>query len=196
MRYLVFLVILAAQCVIAQDLSQRTFLVRAETTTVDPYSGMMHVCVLVYPDGKYRLEKSFQSNQGAGGSDVRVYMDTLPDASLKQLQSALDDEGLQQITTPDPRGGIIQDMDVLGIAVPREHKLQNLNFETAKERKPYEKSLKPFLNWMKDVQKRKTPVAKQEKSDNCRAPQVLYRTMFRRQPTQENSSSEDQKAEQ
>ena len=44
----------------AQTLVERTFVMRAETTTVDSYTGMTHICVLVYADGKYRMERSFQ----------------------------------------------------------------------------------------------------------------------------------------
>src|SRR6266568_369823 len=40
-----------------QGLVQATYLVRAETATFDPHHGWTHFCVLVYPDGKYRLER-------------------------------------------------------------------------------------------------------------------------------------------
>jgi hypothetical protein len=160
---------------VAQTLMERTFVMRAETTVMDVYTGMSHTCILVMPDGHYRLEKSFQGNQG-GGTDERVYLDSLPDASLKQLQAILDDSKFQQIRTEKPKGGIVQDMDTLMVTVPREHNLQSMAFLNAAERKPYEKSLKPFQNWMKDVQKRKGPAAKNEKGDNCSAPQVLYRS--------------------
>ncbi len=159
---------------IAQTLVERTFLMRAETTVFDTYTGMSHTCILIFPDGHYRLEKSFQGNNG--GTDEKVYLDTLPDANLKQLQSILDESNFQQIRTGKPKGGIVQNMDTLMVAIPREHDLQNMDFVNAAERKPYEKNLKPFQNWMKDMQKRKVPAAKNEKGDNCSAPQVLYRS--------------------
>ena len=148
---------------------------RAETTVFDPYSGMSHVCVLVYPDGHYRLEKSFQSSSGGGGKDERVYLDILPEASLKQLQTALDDTKFQDIKTGDPKGGIVQDMDTLSVTVPREHVLQNISFMNAAERKPYEKELKAFQGWLKEVQKRKVALSKKEPANNCTAPMVTYR---------------------
>ena len=187
MRLLLFFA-LAAIPALSQTITARTFLFRAETTTVDPYSGMTNVCVLVYPDGKYRLERSFQSSQG-GALEKKVYLDQLPPSSQKQIEEILDDQKFQQITTGPPRGGIIKDMDMLSVSVPREHAMQNLSFETVKERKPYETSLKPLMNWMRDVQKRKVPVAKQEQSNSCRAPQVMYRTMLRtqREPSEQNT---------
>jgi len=159
---------------IAQTLMERTFLMRAETTVFDTYTGMSHTCILIFPDGHYRLEKSFQGNSGA--TDEKVYLDTLPDANLKQLQSILDESNFQQIKTEKPKGGIVHDMDTLMVTIPREHNLQNMDFLNAAERKPYEKNLKPFQNWMKEVQKRKVQAAKNEKGDNCSAPQVLYRS--------------------
>ncbi|MBZ5693828.1 MAG: hypothetical protein LAN36_00555 [Acidobacteriia bacterium] len=169
------LVLLATAIALPQTLVQRTFLVRAETTTIDPYSGMTHICVLVYPDGKYRLERSSQTEAGRS-AEVLVYLDQLPDASLKQLDSVLDDPAFGNIHTPEPHGGMIQDLDVLMLSVPRVNAIQNLSFETAAQRKPFEKALKPFINWMKDVEKRKVRVAKGESSDNCRAPMVMYRS--------------------
>lgn len=189
MRLLLFFAF-AAIPALSQTITARTFLFRAETTTVDPYSGMTNVCVLVYPDGKYRLERSFQSSQG-GAPEKKVYLDQLPAGSQKQIEEILDDQKFQQITTGPPRGGIIKDMDMLTVSVPREHAMQNLSFETAKERKPYDTSLKPLMNWMKDLQKHKVPVAKEEQSNGCRAPQVMYRTMLRAQPESSEHSSQE-----
>ncbi|MBZ5706656.1 MAG: hypothetical protein LAN63_15000 [Acidobacteriia bacterium] len=163
--FIVFATSLAA----SQTIVDRTYVMRAETTTVDPYSGMSHMCVLIYPDGHYRLEKSFQSNNG-GSPDERVYLDTLPEASMKQLQATLDDEKFQAVKTAEPKGGIVQDMDTLSVSVPREHLLQNISFMNARERKPFEKELKSFQEWLKALQKRKVPVAKNESANNCAAP--------------------------
>jgi len=49
---------------------------------------------------------------------------------------ALDSEDLQRIKTPPARGGIIQEMDMLSLSIPREHTLQNIDFQTAAQRKP------------------------------------------------------------
>lgn len=184
------LVLLAAGLALPQTIVERSFLIRAETTTVDPYAGMTNVCILVLPDGKYRLERSFQSNSG-GSPDVRIYVDQLPDASMKQLQSALDDPAFQGINTPESHGGIIQNMDILSASIPRDHGFQNFTFPNVDSRRQYEKTLKPLVNWMKDVQKRKVQVAKSERSDHCTPPRVIYRTMMRPQPPQPKDDSDD-----
>lgn len=160
----------------AQTLVERTFVMRTDATSMDPYSGMTHTCVLVYPDGHYRYERSFQGVQG-GAPETKVYLDTLPETDLKALQSILDDSAFQQIKTAPPRGGIINDMDTLDITIPREHSMQNISFMNVAERKPYEKTLKAFQSTIKNLQKRKVAAAKGEKSNNCETPRVLYRSV-------------------
>lgn len=183
-----FLLLLAAGLAFPQTIMERSFLIRAETTTVDPYTGMTNVCILVFPDGKYRLERSFQSNSG-DPADVRVYLDQLPDANMKQLQAVMDDPSFQEIRA-ESHGGIIQNMDMLEATVPREHGFQNFSFPNAESRKQYEKTLKPLVNWLRDVQKRKVPVAKSEHSDHCTPPRVMYRTEMR--PRSRDESDDDQ----
>lgn len=171
------LVILLGQAS-AQTLVDKLYVVRSDTTTVDPYTGMTRICVVVFTDGHYRMERTFQSIQG-GTPEAKIFMDTLPSADLKNLEAALDNEDLQRIKTAPAQGGIIQNMDMLSLTIPREHALQNIQFETAAERKPYEKTLKPFLSSLKSIEKRKVAVAKTEAPNNCGVPMVRYRTEVR-----------------
>jgi hypothetical protein len=180
MRTLI-LALLLSSTAFAQVIVERSFLLRAETTSFDPYSGMAHFCVLVYPDGKYRLERTLQDPHG-GTPETKVYINELADAGIKQLMATLDDADLQAINTPERHGGIIQNLDTLMITIPREHTIQNLVFENTDQRKPYEKKLKPVLAWMKDIQKKKGPVAKDEQSTNCAAPRILLRAPIRSEP--------------
>jgi len=159
----------------AQTLVERVYLMRTETTAFDQFSGMTHTCIVVFPDGHYRMERTFQGMSG-GDPETKVYLDALPEPDLKGLQAALDDGKLEEIKTAPPRGGIVKDMDTLYISIPREHRLQNLNFNNAADRKPFEKALKPFLSSLKNLEKRKVPVAKSEKSNNCDVPRVMYRS--------------------
>jgi hypothetical protein len=161
----------------AQTLVEKLYLMRSDTTTVDPYSGMTRICVIVLPDGHYRMERAFQSIQG-GTTETKVFLDVLPPEDLKNLQTALDNDDLQRVKTAPARGGIIPDMDMLSLSVPREHTLQNIDFQTAAQRKPFDKALKPFLNSLKALEKRKVPVARNETPNNCQAPNVMYRTVF------------------
>jgi hypothetical protein len=160
----------------AQNLVERTFLMRAETTTVDPGTGTTRTCVLVYPDGKYRMERTFRGMTGSSSDiNTKVFLDTLPEADVKSLSAVLDDEKLVAIKTGelslDKMG---KDIDTLLVSVPREHAMQNIAFNNAEERKPFEKDLKPLQNFLKNLQKRKVPVAKAEKSNNCEPPAAMY----------------------
>jgi hypothetical protein len=161
----------------AQTLVEKLYLMRADTTTVDSYTGMTRICVVVFPGGRYRMERTFQSNSG-GSPETKVFIDTLPADDLKNLEASLDNDDLQKIKTAPARGGIIQDMDMLSLSIPREHTLQNMEFETAAQRKPFDKGLKPFLNSLKALEKRKVAAAKTETPNSCETPRVMYRTTF------------------
>jgi hypothetical protein len=170
----------------AQTLIEPTYLLRAETIVFDPYRGMSDVCVLVLPDGHYRLEKSYQS--GAGSGTTWVYSGTLPEENMRQLQAVLRDSKFQAINTGPMEitmhayktdGGFVtgtmESMDALSVSIPREHAVQNFAFKDAEERKPHERDLKPFQKWLKDLQKRKVDADKKENRTNCPAPHVVYR---------------------
>ncbi|HTT22142.1 MAG TPA: hypothetical protein VMG82_24655 [Candidatus Sulfotelmatobacter sp.] len=160
----------------AQTLVERTFVMRAETTTVDPYAGMTRTCVLVYPDGKYHMERNFRGmTNSASNTDTKVVLDTLPEADYKALRAVLDDGEFVAIKTGElSQDKMGKEMDTLLVSVPREHEVQNIAFNNADERKPFEKDLKPLLNFLKNLQKRKAPVAKTEKSNNCEPPKIMY----------------------
>ena len=148
----------ASSC-FAQTLVERTFLLRAETTTLDPGSGTTRICVLIYPDGKYRMERVFRGMTGSSSdTDAKVFLDTLPEADLKALGPVLDDPKFVAIKTGEmSQEKMGKDMDTLLISVPREHLVQNIAFNNAAERKPFDKDLKPFLSQLKNIEKRKAP---------------------------------------
>ncbi|SRR6266568_3605119 len=157
----------------SQGLVQPTYLVRAETATFDPHYGWTHFCVLVYPDGKYHLEREKVDTDNKKKS--KVYLGQLPDSSIRELRAATDDPDFQVITTPWKHGGLLRDPDVIRAWVPREQQLQYISFETSKQRHPYEKILKPLVNWMKEVEKQKGSALESETANDCAAPLVFYR---------------------
>src|SRR5215831_6751803 len=114
---LLILIAILPSLVLAQTLVDKTFVVRAETSVATPTTGLIHYCVLVYPDGKYRLEKSAQMNQSSP-TDSKVFLDTLPADNLKQLQSILDDPKFTAIKSSEAAGGSVQDLDAIGVNVP------------------------------------------------------------------------------
>jgi hypothetical protein len=136
------------------------------------------MCVLVYPDGGYRVEKSFQG-KGVPKFEVTVYVGTLSDEDMKELHATISNPKFAQIQTAAPadyRGQVSdhitkhEDVNTLAITVPREHSVQKMTFMSASERKPFQPNLAPFVDWMKQLENRKLEPAKSEKPDNCKAP--------------------------
>jgi hypothetical protein len=158
-----------------QELVKQEYLVKVETMAFSTFSGATNVCLLVWKDGRYRMERTRQ-DRGGGKPEIRVLLDTLPEASLKQLQVILEDGQFKAIKKRREEGSaIVQNLETMQVVVPREHEIQEFFFVNAEDRRPYEKSLKPFMNWLKEVQKRKVTAANEEKPNRCAAPMVQYR---------------------
>jgi hypothetical protein len=162
----------------AQTLTERNYLIRAETTVTGTI-GMTETCVLVLADGQYRLERSHQSDAVTG--TTWAYSDVLPEGSMKQLRAVLADSQFQAINvvnriplqTYDALGGsvtgYIGSLDTLVVSIPREHSVQKFAFMNSEQRKPYEKQLKPFEQWFKDLQRKKSWTDKNAIRTNCMA---------------------------
>jgi hypothetical protein len=173
----------------AQTLVEKPFIMRYNEVTVDAFSHITGICVIVFPDGRYRMERTFQSSQQGHFDDwqlreTKVFTGTLLPDDLKNLQAALDNDDLQRIKTAafsvelpnlpiDYRlsyGRLGSIGPTLSLSIPREHDIQNIEFGSPAQRKPYDKALKPFFNSLKALDKRKIPAAKNEIPHNCEAP--------------------------
>lgn len=167
------LIILIVGVAFPQTLMEHSYIARLDTSTFDPHYGWTHFCVLVYQDGRYRMEreKVNEDNKKA----YKVYLGQLPDARVKELQDAVNNPDFASIQTPGKHGGLIQDPDVVKVVVPREDRLQEITFDTARQRHPYEKTMKPLLKWMKEVEKAKGEEAQGQTANGCAAPVVFYR---------------------
>jgi hypothetical protein len=161
---------------LAQTTVERPFVMRAEIITDDPRSTLEDTCVLVYSDGRYRMEKSFDMIAGMDPRKTKVYLGTLPDNELQDLESVLHDEKFVQIKTTRQRLEISGTVDALVVTVPREDSAQLLVFKNSFERKPFEKDLKAFLNAFENIVNRKVAVAKTEKGNDCEGLKATDRT--------------------
>lgn len=164
--------LLFATFAFTQTLEKLTYLVKAETSTFDPHYGWSHFCVVVYPGGKFHAEKEKVDRDN--NKKRKVYQGQLPDASIRQLESATRSTDFQAIQTPWKHGGFISDPDVVRAWVPRENSVQFISFETAKQRQPYKKMIEPLLEWIKEVDKAKGAAMEAETPTDCAAPLVLY----------------------
>jgi|GEM_PF-6144564 len=156
----------------AQTTGERIFIMRAEIITDDPHSTLMDTCVLVYPDGRYRMEKSYDMISGMDPRKTKVYLGTLPDSELRDLESVLNDEKFEQIKAARRQLDFRGTVNALLVTVPRGHSVQVLMFNNSFERKPFDKDLKAFSNALENIVKRKVAVAKTEKGNDCGALQA------------------------
>lgn len=174
-RLTLFAAIFIGGVLSAQDLVKRQYLLKIDTSSFSSFAGATNVCLLVWEDGRYRMERTYQDPSG-GRPQTQVFMDTLPEASLKQLQTVLEDAQFRTIKkSHEESAAIVRDLETMQVAIPREHEIQSFFFVNAEDRRPYEKTLKPFMSWLKDVQKRKVKADKDEKPNRCAAPMVQYR---------------------
>jgi len=174
-RLILSIVILLGCSLYGQDLVKRPYLVKVDTSSFDTFSGVTNVCLLVWEDGRYRMERTRQDPTG-GKPETQVFLDALPEANLKQLQSVLDDSQFRTIKkSHNESSAIVHDMETMQVVIPREHEIQSFFFVNAEDRRPFEKALKPFMSWLKDVQKRKVKANKDEKPNRCAAPMLQYR---------------------
>lgn len=120
------------------------------------------VCVLVRRDGQYHLERLHHYG-------VRIFEGTLPDRELASLEELLTKDGIFQlqqsdIAQPHSTGA----PDKLFVSVLRPAHWQNLEFDSAESRRPYEEFLNPLLKWLDDLQKTKTKEVTEESGrNNC-----------------------------
>jgi hypothetical protein len=156
----------------AQTLVEKPFIMRSEAITADGLSGITRICVLVLPDGRYRMERSFD-----GTGETKVFINTLPPDDLKNLQAVLDNHDLQQIKTAPIsdllNGRVIYGLevwDVLSLSIPRDDALQKIEFLDVNQWKPFPKVLIHF-----------SILLRRSKNERSLLPRMKFRTTVRRQ---------------
>jgi len=126
------------------------------------------VCVLVRRDGQYHLERLHP--YGMGVSEGK-----LSNGELASLETLLTKDRLFQLQQSDLAGpNAAENLDKLFVSVLRPGHWQNLEFDSARSRKPYEEFLSPLLKWLDDVQKKKAKKMTEGSSrNNCLPPKEI-----------------------
>jgi hypothetical protein len=165
---------------------------QAVTTITVPYLLRMErlrsdqdVCVLVRRDGQYHLERLHRYG-------IRVFEGELPNGALGSLENLLTKDRLFQlqqsdIVVPHTTGA----MDQLFVSVLRPAHWQNLEFDSAESRKPYEEFLNPLLKWLDDLQKKEAKELTEESGRNNCLPAREVKLQTR---SGEKTSSQDTQA--
>jgi hypothetical protein len=105
-------------------------------------------CTLVFADRHFHAEKA--TRKLGKDKDRRVYEGELSEADWNALGGVLDNKDFQALNVPPGVPPlIIEDAHTYTISVARDTKFQNMEFLDNKSRKPYEKQLKPLLDWWK-----------------------------------------------
>lgn len=116
-------------------------------------------CVVVYPSGRYRMEKS--SQRYSDKLKVRAFEDSLNKADLKQLQELLDLPELKASTHQNlPSGKVFREGELTTLAVARDGHIQQLSFASyfgvpgwvsnvSAGTDPEERIVAPLRKWLK-----------------------------------------------
>jgi hypothetical protein len=126
------------------------------------------VCVLVQRDGQYHLERLHPYG-------IRVFEGKLRNGALASLESLLMEDRLLRLQQSDIDVPLITgDLDNLFVSVLRPDHWQNLQFNSAESRKPYEEFLNPLLKWLDALQKEKAKELTEESGrNNCLPPKEI-----------------------
>ncbi len=127
-------------------------------------------CIIVYPAGPYRMEKSTQHY--GDKLKVHTFEDSLSDAELQQLRELLDQPTLKASTHENfPAGKVFREGEITTLAVPRGGRIQQLSFASyfavpgwvsnvSATTDREEKLVAPLRKWLKaHIETRKTPLA-------------------------------------
>jgi hypothetical protein len=111
-----------------------------------------HRCVLILPDHRFHLERA--TRKRAKDLMRKVYEGEFSQAEWDQLMGVLAAPDLKALTVPSTRGVlVVEDMDLITIAIWRDPGYQSMEFLTKRDRAPYERTLKPLLEWWKGFAK-------------------------------------------
>ncbi len=131
---------------------------------------MVNNCMLVYPDGRFHRE---QTHVGAyARPDTRVFEGTIGDKELNALAAIISNPEFRSISG-QPRGGVVNDLDLLGFVVITRRGTQSFTFLDSTSRSKYDKALKPLVEWFERQVKKKVAEAKGTVATGCQLPQQM-----------------------
>ena len=141
-------------------------------------------CLLVYPDGKYILEKRDEANLGR--PKVKTAEGSLSADDLQHLKTLLDDDSLKEIATPkapELPDDAVSIREIESIDAQIDHSGSSQHFATIKERlktnatsgmdkfidngAPYQKTLNPLIKWFDGLEKKSKSEFKDAKPRYC-----------------------------
>lgn len=116
-------------------------------------------CIIVYPSGHYRMERSSQSY--GEKLKFRAFEDMLNEEQLQQLENLLNEPGLKSSTHRNlPQGKLFREGELTALDVPRDGGVQELSFanyfgvpgwvsNVSSGTDPEERIVAPLRKWLK-----------------------------------------------
>lgn len=161
-----------------------------QVRSTDPNQGMVahypttSMCLLVYGDGSYYLEK--MEEKSLGKPKIRAFNGRLAPAELEQLQAIVTEQGFRSVSSPAPveqpdDATYLKEGEVIEARIVRQDGTQEFNLSKKRYAttsmsgvdklvsnwQALEKRLKPFLSWVKDAEKSGQSGAKEVESTSC-----------------------------
>lgn len=137
-------------------------------------------CVIVYPSGQYRMEKTTQDYHEK--LRIRAFADALSDADVEGLRTLLDQPELKSSTHRNfPEGKVFREAELTTLSVSREGHVQQLSFASyfgvpgwvsnvSAGTDPEERIVSPLRKWLKEhVESKKTPPIRDAVQTHCQA---------------------------
>src|SRR5207248_2668733 len=115
------------------------YLLRMEHTSFES-----HDCVLLQKTGFFHLESD-------NGDSTKVFEGNLSRDRLRQIQSDLQEGGLQALAQEKIEEPLIRKSEFLRLEISRDDHWQELTFRSAESQEPYRRSLQPLIHWLNDL---------------------------------------------
>jgi hypothetical protein len=157
----------------------RSFLIQLTYTKLDLPALNSTTCMAVFPDGRFHMEKSWQSST-IEVSGSQTFEDSLSKNSLTSLLTILGADDFKTLATLDQAGAIaISQGQLIRAIIPRPEATQtfflvSLEGSAKQNPKPLPPSVGPLIKWIKaitkDVRKQKLSPVKGAKPVNCWLP--------------------------
>ena len=139
----------------ANDPTRVAFLTRLERARLGE-----DVCVLVSPNGEYRLERQFPAKS-------EIFVGSLSPSELQKLEQLLNADDLRRLTQLQIPSALIADtFDTFAVAVSRSNGIQQLVFSGPDNRKLHS-SVDSLLEWFNGVQKAEHPRIGEQNASHC-----------------------------
>ena len=184
---------LVPSLVVAQQPSKRdepsSFLVQLAYLKTEMSSSRSSTCIAVFPDGHFRLEKSWRDLSITVGSRSEMFEGTLSDESLRSLTTILAMDDLKKLKVNDPppeavpsQFEAIGETEIIRAVIPRQEGLQKLSLvgiglsPEQRHPRPLPAEVNPLVQWIrtttKQVERHKGSIVKSGKPVDCWLPKV------------------------